>query len=107
MKVAVNQTVFVSVGGLVADPAAVTAWVGRGNRYLLGQRNWRCSGEQPPLIGLDAWRRAWQSDADSTADDPPFYDPRQWRLLPTSPGFRQTPDGKDSGADVDRLGRPR
>jgi len=36
---------------------------------------------------------------------PPQWDPQAWRLLPTSPGHKAGPNGKDIGADVDRIGR--
>jgi hypothetical protein len=106
LHVTVGRTMFASVGGLVADPTVVASWRGRGNVYLLGERNWHCSLKHPFLVGLADWRRAWGSDADSTADDPPFFDPRQWRVLPSSPGSRQAPGGRDYGADVDRIAAP-
>jgi hypothetical protein len=53
--------------------------------------------------GIADWRRLRNSDADSVEIDPLLYDPQQWRLLPGSPGHKQGPNGKDHGADVDKL----
>lgn len=105
LHVLVERTLIASVGGLAADARSLASWVGRDNKYLLGQRNWYSTYEQTPVVGLEEWRRAWQSDVESTAEDPPFFDPRQWRLLPGSPGSRKGPDGKDFGADLDRVAR--
>src|SRR5262249_2999034 len=38
------------------------------------------------------------------AGDPVEMDPRQWALLPTSPGYQAGPQGRDLGADVSRIG---
>ena len=34
------------------------------------------------------------------------HDPLQWRLLPASPGYHAGLEGKDLGADVDRVATP-
>jgi hypothetical protein len=103
LDVTVRRTLVCSVGGLVPGPKSLTAWHGTRNVYLLGQRNWYASADPLLVLGLEEWRRAWKSDADSTAAEPPFFEPVQWRLLPTSPGARQAPGGADYGADVDRI----
>ncbi|HID77200.1 MAG TPA: hypothetical protein EYP56_14550, partial [Planctomycetaceae bacterium] len=76
-------------------------WVGHRNLYRVGLDSWLPPNTQ--LVGLHAWRQAWNSDADSIEAAPLFYDPRQWRLLPSSPGYRAGPGGEDLGAQIDRI----
>jgi hypothetical protein len=57
----------------------------------------------PRINRLEAFRTQWNSDNNSAADLPLLADPQQWRLLPTSFGYRSGPGGKDVGADLDRL----
>ena len=84
----------------------LTGWTGSRNVYRVGNRPWRWD-HSPELkeASLKDWRQRWNSDADSFEADPVDYDPLQWRLLPDSPGYRAGPEGKDLGADVDRVGR--
>jgi hypothetical protein len=59
-----------------------------------------------PATGLAGWRQRWASPEDgSIALDPLVYDPRQWQLMPGSPGHRAAPGGTDVGADVRRVAR--
>jgi hypothetical protein len=86
-----------------AHPAGPTnciaAWSGSGNVYCLGPAAWALVRAK----SFADWRRLWKSDADSAEGDPPTYDPQQWRLLSGQP---KKDDGKDYGADVDRVARP-
>jgi hypothetical protein len=63
---------------------------------------WDCRPDAE-IKDLAAWRKRWNSDAHAAEDDPLRYDPRQWRLLPSSPGHGTAPGGKDYGADVDKI----
>jgi hypothetical protein len=81
-------------------------WQGSANTYRIGPRSWRIFYEESDkdFSGLEAWRMHWKSDANSVEIVESLdLDPLQWRLLPTSPGYRESPDGKDMGADVDRI----
>ncbi len=80
-------------------------WHGSANAYRIGPRPWRifCVPSDKTFAGLELWRKHWKSDANSVEMAPLDLDPLQWRLLPSSPGYRASPDGKDTGADVDRI----
>lgn len=82
----------------------ITKWSGKGNLYRVGHRSWLTEGHKRGAIGLADWKRYWNSDVDSVEADPVDYDPQQWRLLPSSPGYQAGRDGKDLGADVSRIG---
>lgn len=89
----------------------LTGWQGFGNCYRLGSRKlmiWSYKNG-PNIHGLEPWRKRWNSDQDSVEDlgDWVILDPQQWRLLPTSAGDRAGPEGKDFGADVTRVARPK
>lgn len=84
----------------------VFIWLGQGNVYRLGEQAW-CSQTpdgSPPPTSLLRWQALWNSDHDSIRIDTKVYDPRQWKLLPGSPGYQQGPAGADLGADVRRIG---
>jgi len=50
-------------------------------------------------------RSTWKSpETRSLVIEPALADPKQWRLLPQSPGYRAGPGGKDFGPDVSRIG---
>jgi hypothetical protein len=85
----------------------IASWTGERNCYRVGVQNWYSvhGGQTPPVQNLGDWQRLWKSDADSVQVEPTVYDPRQWRLLPGSPGYQQGPDGRDLGADVERVAR--
>ncbi len=82
-------------------------WRGTKNLYRVGYPDWFHTAVQPEsnqvISGLDELRNAFQSDADSIEAHPLAWEPEQWKLLPTSPGYQTGPEGKDSGVDVDRL----
>ncbi|MDB5334611.1 MAG: hypothetical protein JWN70_230 [Planctomycetaceae bacterium] len=82
----------------------VGGWTGAGNLYRVGHRPWITVLGRPVNIGLTDWKLRWKSDADSVEADPVDYDPQQWRLLPSSPGYQAGPNGQDLGADVNRIG---
>lgn len=82
-------------------------WQGTKNLFRVGHSNWFDSidetGSRQFISGLDVLRKAFQSDADSVEAHPLTWEPQQWKLLPTSPGFQAGPDGKDMGVDVEQL----
>ena len=78
-------------------------WKGSSNLFRVGHRAWLNTHGRLGGIGLAEWRLRWKSDADSVEADPLEYDPRQWRLQPGSPGKQAGLEGKDLGADVDRI----
>ena len=83
----------------------VSAWHGSANVYRIPSCvPWLDAQPEGVPAGLEAWKKRWQSDADSIELDPSAYDPRQWRLLPGSPGYREGPEGKDFGADPAGIG---
>jgi hypothetical protein len=62
---------------------------------------------QDGINSLEDWRRFWKSaeegslEAESILDDP-----QSWRILAQhSRGYQKQPDGKDYGADVDKVAR--
>ncbi len=89
---------------LLATPLGATRWTGSGNVYRVGNVTWAWEAK-PEVTELEGWRKLWKSDADSIEAEPLRYDPRQWRLLPSSPAHGSAPGGKDFGADVERIGR--
>jgi hypothetical protein len=79
-------------------------WQGARNAYRVATRAWQRTGTWNCLAG---WRQAHQSKEDGSVEaDALLYDPRQWRLLPGSPGHGAGPNGKDAGADVDGVAQP-
>jgi hypothetical protein len=71
------------------------SWQGAGNVYAM-------AGIWPSLEEL---RSKWKSaEEGSRQADPVFFDPQTWRLMPESAGYHAGPEGKDLGADVDRVG---
>lgn len=86
-----ERTFFDSAGWLGADPKR--CWKGTGNIYSV-------------LVGrpLEDLRTGWKSPEERSLEADPFVlDPRSWQLLPSSPGDRQGPGGRDYGADVSRI----
>jgi serine/threonine protein kinase len=79
-----------------------TAGSGDGNVYAVGNAGWRW-GATEMIFDLAGWRKLWKSDAHSIEVEPLRYDPRQWRLLPSSPARGSAPGGKDYGADVNKI----
>lgn len=70
-------------------------WHGAGNVYAM------------PILwpSVEQLRSKWKSPEEGSLEaDPAIFDPRAWRLLSTSPGFHEGPDGKDLGADTSRIG---
>jgi len=87
-----ERTLFDTAGSLGVDPKR--SWKGTGNIYsvLMGR---------PPVEEL---RAQWKSAEEGSLEaDPVVLDPRSWQLLPSSPGYRQGPGGRDYGADVSRV----
>jgi hypothetical protein len=86
------------------EAGPLTGWRGSRNVYHIGHHPWM---EPPggPLLSLDDWRKRWgSSEEGSVATDPSLYDPLQWRIVASDP-MPRTPDGKDIGADVQRVAR--
>ena len=80
--------------GNFLDYGTIARWNGAHNVYRVGYPGWT----------LEERRKQWKSaEEGSVEDDPLLFDPRQWRLLPQSPGYHAGPNGKDLGADVDRI----
>jgi len=72
-------------------------WKGSQNVYRIGAVD----------FSLDDWRKRWkEAEEGSVEDEPLILDPRQWRLLPQSPGYHAGTNGKDLGAEVDRIAVP-
>jgi serine/threonine protein kinase len=103
LSLSATACLFETGGNLCAD---ISAWTGAGNLFRVGQRNWINRNVNSWVISLEEWQKQWKTDADSATADPADYDPRQWQLLPQSPGKGQGPDGKDFGADVIHVARP-
>jgi serine/threonine protein kinase len=108
VAITARQTLFESGATLVSisNPERTTLerWTGSRNVYRKLAGVWLVPAKSPD-IDLPDWRGRWKSDADSVQADPLLMDPQQWRLLPDSPGAKKGPDGKDIGADVDRIGK--
>lgn len=87
----------------VSGHDSITKWTGSGNLYRIGMRRWLSPESKKTILGLAQWQKLWSSDTDSKAGTPLGYDAREWRLLPTSAGFKGGP-GKDVGANVLLIG---
>jgi hypothetical protein len=84
------------VGGSALTRGTGAHWIGRRNVYsLLGTY-----ADDLGIFTLEARQKHFDSDQDSLSTVPVILDPRQWRLLP---GLPKRPDGKDYGADVDKV----
>ncbi len=77
-------------------------WEGSGNVFCVPQGY---EYDRPDTPTLAAWRAKFKSDADSVEGVPAQLDPALWRVRPESPGYEKRKDGRDYGADIDRLGR--
>jgi hypothetical protein len=85
------------VGGAVLTTSAQnTQWSGNHNLYSLTIGH----GVHQSIYNLETWRNRWGSDEDSLSAPHLYLDPQQWRIVPGQP---KRPDGKDYGADVDRV----
>jgi serine/threonine protein kinase len=101
VAIAARGTLFEASGPMIAADR-IAHWNGSRNVYRLGLCDWFNGGQR--LVGLAAWRSHWKSPEEGSVEaEPTDYDPTQWRLLPSSPGYRAGPGGKDFGADVDRV----
>lgn len=76
---------------------ALARWTGTGNAYCFGLRVWAAPHDPDLAVGLQEWRRRWNSDADSVEADPLEYDPRTWQIQ--SPVLK----GQSFGADVRKV----
>ena len=83
-------------GGVLTGSAGQGRWNGNRNIYCL------TSGFAvfQQIYTLKSWQERWGSDRDSMVTQSPFLEPRMWRLRPGHPRRR---DGKNYGADVDRV----
>ena len=80
---------------MALDGERTKVWRGTHNVYV-----------QPLSPLIDVLQTAYgSSEAGSVRIDPLIYDPLQWRLLPGSPGQGAGPEGRDIGADVDRVAK--
>jgi hypothetical protein len=96
-RIRAEDSVFVG-GGVLTGSGGNSRWNGKRNLYCL--TNGFAVFQQ--LYTLKAWQERWDSDRDSMVTLSPFLEPRMWRVLP---GHPKRPDGKDYGADVDRVAR--
>ncbi len=94
-RVHAEDTVFIG-GAVLTWSARQARWSGTHNLYSLtagfavGQ----------PFYTLESWQKRWDSDRDSLLTLSPFLEPRMYRFMPGQP---KRPDGKDYGADVDKV----
>ena len=106
VEVVAHRTLFESSASL-RQYGSPLRWQGTKNLFRLGDPDWFHGAEQPGpsliISGLDELRTAFKSDVDSVESHPLAWEPEQWKLLPTSPGFQAGPEGQDIGADIDRL----
>jgi hypothetical protein len=87
------------VGGAVLTISAQKAqWSGNRNLYSLTIGY----AVNQSIYNLETWRNRWGSDEESLNAPHLYLDPQQWRIAPGQP---KRPDGKDYGADVDKLAR--
>lgn len=101
LTVTASRSLFEVFNGLLAGLPA--RWEGTSNVYRIGLNPW-IDPQPPPADGIHGLRVLLNSpEIRSVVADPLSYDPLQWRLLPDSPGAGEGPDGRDFGADVDRL----
>ena len=92
-----EDTVFVG-GGVLTGSGGQARWSGRNNVYSLiyGFAIFQ------QFYSLEGWQKRWGSDRGSVWTPSPFLQPRMWRFLPGQP---KRPNGKDYGADVERVAR--
>jgi serine/threonine protein kinase len=99
LRVTARRTLFESGTYLIHADLPVK-WSGERNLYRLAV-SWVSDQE---CFGLTKWQALKDVKEEGSAEaDARAWDPRRWRLLPTSPGYRAGPDGKDAGADLSRV----
>jgi hypothetical protein len=97
-RVHAEDSVFVG-GGVLTVSAGKARWSGAHNVYSLTAG----FAVLQPFYTLEAWQKRWDSDRDSLFTLSPFLEPRMWRFMPGQP---KRPDGRDYGADVDKIATP-
>jgi hypothetical protein len=81
------------------------AWEGSHNVFGIPRTRWTNAAD--PVLGLDEWRRRPNvTEEGSIETDPACFTPSSWRLSTAGPGHHALPDGRDVGADVDRVAMP-
>ncbi len=107
LKMRVNHTWLENTCRLVSiysPKCSLATWSGEGNIYAMGEQEWPFKRpDARDAVNLGEWKRFWKSDADSVELESSLLNPRQWKLLPGTPGYQQGPGGQDLGADVSRV----
>lgn len=105
IEVAAERTLFETCGAIRAE--LYLSLSGRKNLFRIGSSNWfvtRGEGETKLNVSsLADVRESPTAVTESFEAHPLAWDPSQWKLLPSSPGFQADPGGKDIGADVDKI----
>jgi hypothetical protein len=96
-RVHADDTAFVG-GAVLSWSGARARWGGAHNLYSLTLG----FAVSQPIYTLEAWQQRWGSDHDSLFTPSPLLEPRL-RSIAAGPPKRS--DGKDYGADVDRVAR--
>jgi hypothetical protein len=97
VRVRAEDSVFLG-GGVLAWSARQARWSGKNNLYSLSN----AFAVFQPFYTLASWQKCWNSDRDSVFTPSPFLEPRMFRFLSARP---KRPDGRDYGADVDKVAR--
>ena len=101
VKITAKQTLFESIQPPFHPVNSATRWDGSGNVF----RNGTCFLSGTGHFSVATWGAAKNVKEEGSVDaDPLVFDPEAWRMLPSSPGFKTAPDGKDFGADVSKIG---
>ncbi len=105
IEVVADRTLFETRGAIRED--GFVSLSGRKNLFRIGNPHWFVTpgeGEAKLYVSClaDVQQRATAVTA-SFEGHPQAWDPSQWQLLPSSPGFQAGPGGKDTGADIDHL----
>jgi hypothetical protein len=101
--ISARRTVFMAGYGL-AHLKGTAFWRGEANVYALGLEEGPDGGGSP--LGLEAWRRHWQSPEEgSQRADPVNSGSAMWKLLPHGSGDRRDIEGMQIGDDVEQVAR--
>jgi serine/threonine protein kinase len=108
MEVVAERTLF-EANGSIQDEGLLLSLSGKKNLFRIGSRIWFVTpGDADTRLNVSCLADARQGTkpvTESFEGHPLAWDPAQWKLLPSSPGFQAGPDGKDIGADVQQVAR--
>jgi hypothetical protein len=107
IEVAAERTLFETRGAIRTD--GLLRLSGTRNLFRIGNPYWFATPSEGDarlnVSCMDDAQQGTTAVTESFEGHPMAWEPSQWKLLPTSPGFQMGLKGKDVGADIEELTR--